>query len=177
MTRLNRGNLMHTHALTRTISLTGAAALVISLLLVAQPSAADTSPPVAGTPATVSTDVLPSVQIDGVVWDQEIAGNTVFAGGDFQTARPAGAAPGVNTVARPHLLSYNLQTGVMNASWSPNPNARVRNMALSPDGTRLYVVGSFTSIAGTSRYRIAAFDTATGALTSFKPILNGKVNA
>ncbi|KQQ94619.1 hypothetical protein ASF62_11160 [Leifsonia sp. Leaf325] len=168
---------MHKHALTRTISLTGAAALVVGLLLVAQPSAADTSPPVAGTPPTVSTDVLPSVQIDGVVWDQEIAGNTVFAGGDFQTARPAGAAPGVNTVSRPYLLSYNLQTGVMNASWGPNPNARIRNMALSPDGTRLYVVGSFTSIAGTSRYRIAAFDTATGALTSFKPILNGKVNA
>ncbi|MET1051186.1 MAG: cell surface protein, partial [Mycetocola sp.] len=145
-------------------------------MMLANPAVADTAPP-AGTPATASTDVLPTVQIDGVVWDQEISGNTAYAGGDFQNARPAGAAAGVGNVPRKHLLSYNLQTGVLNASWNPSPNARIRNMAMSPDGTRLYVAGSFTSIAGQTRYRIAAFDTATGALTSFRPALNGKVNA
>ncbi|MET0725979.1 MAG: cell surface protein, partial [Leifsonia sp.] len=168
---------MRFHARARVISLATAAAVAASLVLLAQPSVADTAPPLPTTPLTVSTDVLPTVQIDGVVWDQEISGNTAYAGGDFQNARPAGSNPGVNNIARRHLLSYNLQTGVLNAAWNPSPNARVRNMAMSPDGTRLYVVGSFTSIAGATRYRIAAFDTATGALTSFRPVLNGKVNA
>ncbi|WP_022883451.1 PKD domain-containing protein [Glaciibacter superstes] len=169
---------MHVHARTRVLSLATTVAVVAAgLLFFAQPAVADTAPPLPNTPETVSSDGLPTVQIDGVVWDQEVVGNTAYAGGEFQTARPAGAAPGVNTVTRKGLLSYNLQTGVLNNSWAPNPNARIRNMTLSPDGSRLYVAGSFTSIAGSTRYRIAAFDTATGALTSFRPVLNGKVNA
>lgn len=167
---------MRSLARSRVLSIATAAAVAAGLILLGSPATADTSPP-AGTPATVSTDVLPTVQIDGVVWDQEISGNTAYAGGDFQRARPAGAAAGVNTVARRYLLRYNLQTGVMDGSWNPNPNARIRNMAVSPDGSRVYVVGSFTSIAGATRYRVASFNTATGALTSFAPVLNGKVHA
>jgi hypothetical protein len=169
---------MRVHARLRVLSIAATAAVFAAgLVFFAQPAVADTAPPVPSTPETVSSDGLPTVQIDGVVWDQKVAGNTAYAGGDFQTARPAGAAAGVNTVPRTGLLSYNLQTGALISSWNPSPNARVRNMAVSPDGTRLYVAGSFTSIAGATRYRIAAFDTATGALTSFRPVLNGKVNA
>jgi large repetitive protein len=168
---------MRVHARSRVLSIAATAAVVAAgLVFFAQPAVADTAPPLPNTPETVSSDGLPTVQIDGVVWDQEVVGNTAYAGGEFQTARPAGAAPGVNTVTRTGLLSYNLQTGALINSWAPNPNARIRNMAVSPDGTRLYVAGSFTSIAGATRYRIAAFNTATGALTSFRPVLNGKVN-
>ena len=49
---------------------------------------------------TVSADPLPTVQIDGVAWTQVVIGNTVYVGGSFTTARPAGAAPGVNTTTR-----------------------------------------------------------------------------
>nr|WP_284288178.1 hypothetical protein [Angustibacter aerolatus] len=47
-------------------ALAGVAAPVVG----ASPAVADTQPPVAGTPTTVSTDPLPTVQIDGVVWTQ-----------------------------------------------------------------------------------------------------------
>ena len=138
---------------------------------------ADTAPP-AGTPETVSADGLPTVQIDGVAWSQAVAGNTVYVGGSFATARPAGSAPGQNTVPRPNLLSYDIRTGVLNTGWSPAPNAQIRATAVSPDGKRLYVAGDFTSIAGVARYRLAAFDTATGALiTSFNAGLDGNVRA
>src|SRR5687768_6610035 len=74
----------------------GVAAAVTSL--VGPPVArADTAPPT-GTPATVSADVLPTVQINGVVWAQVIVGNTVYATGEFTRARPAGAAAGTNQV-------------------------------------------------------------------------------
>ena len=49
---------------------------------------ADTAPPVPTTPATVSADSLPTVQIDGIVWSQAVVGNTVYAGGSFANARP-----------------------------------------------------------------------------------------
>ena len=143
----------------------------------AEPAAADTAP-IAGTPATPSADALPTTQINGVAWQQAIAGNKVYVGGDFQNARPAGAAAGVNTVPRTNMLAYDITTGVLDPTWAPNPNGAVRAVVKSPDGTRLYVGGSFTSIAGVSKYRIAAFDTATGALVgSFTAGANSQIRA
>ena len=50
-----------------------------------------TVPPVLSrTSAVVSAQALPTVQIDGVVWTQAMVGNTVYAGGSFDSARPAG---------------------------------------------------------------------------------------
>ncbi len=72
-----------------------------------------------GPPATVASDSLPAPQINGVVWDQEIVGNTVYVGGNFTTARPAGAAPGVSEVTRAGLLAYNLTTGAL-LPWAPD---------------------------------------------------------
>ena len=46
-----------------------------------------------------------------MVWSQAIVGNTVYAGGSFQNARPAGAAPGTNLVPRTHLLAFDITTG------------------------------------------------------------------
>ncbi|MGO7983740.1 hypothetical protein ACC691_38510, partial [Rhizobium johnstonii] len=51
-------------------------------------------------------------------------------------------------------------------------------MAVSPDGTRLYVVGNFTTVAGVSHQRIVAFDTASGAvIPSFAASANAIVYA
>ncbi|MBE1874782.1 hypothetical protein [Myceligenerans pegani] len=125
----------------------------------------------------VSADVLPTVQIDGVVWAQEVVGDVVYVGGDFTTARPAGAAPGTQGVARTNLLAYDLRTGNLIQGWAPRVNGEVKDLAASPDGSRLYAVGRFTSINGATRYRAAAFNTATGALTGFRPSVNAVVNA
>ncbi|MBO0901678.1 fibronectin type III domain-containing protein [Cellulomonas sp. zg-ZUI22] len=125
--------------------------------------------------ALVSADPLPTAQIDGVAWAQVVQGDVVYVGGGFANARPAGAAPGTSLSPRANLMAYDLTTGVMTA-WNPGANGQVLALALSPDGTRLYVGGAFTSVAGQARYRVAAFDTATGALvTSFRPQVNGKV--
>ena len=141
-------------------------------------AAADPGPIVQRAAGTVTADALPTVQIDGVVWDQQILGNTVYAGGEFANARPAGAAAGTNLTRRANLLAYDIRTGVLISSFAPVLNAQVKTLALSPDGTRLYAGGSFTTVNGINRYRIAAFDTATGALvSSFAPVLNSAVSA
>lgn len=168
-----------THPL-RARTLAMATIVVVSASLIVtlggSPALADTSPEV-GTPATVSTDLLPTPQIDGVVWSQVIVGNTVYVGGSFATARPAGAAAGVSTVTRTNLLAYDVTTGVLNASFAPALNGQVRSVAASPDGTRLYVGGEFTSVNGLTRSRIAAFDIPSGNLVStFRPTSNTRVS-
>lgn len=124
--------------------------------------------------ATVTADPLPTVQIDsGIVWAQVIIGKTVYAGGSFSNARPAGAAEGVNLMPRSNILAYDIETGVA-TSFAPVINGTVYALALSPNGSTLYVGGSFTQVNGESRFNLAAFDTATGALLStFKPAIGG----
>ncbi|MGO4689579.1 PKD domain-containing protein [Glaciibacter sp. 2TAF33] len=139
---------------------------------------ADTAPPDPATPITAAADSLPTVQINGVVWAQLIVGNTVYVGGEFTQARPAGAAAGTNQTPRNNLLAYNLTTGALITSFNPNVNAQVRALVASPDGSRIYAGGSFTAVGGVARYRVAAFSTATGALVStWAPALNARVNA
>jgi len=151
-----------------TLLLTGAATVVRTA-----PASADTAPTDAGTPATVAVDALPTVQVDGVVWAQLVVGNTVYAGGKFTTARPAGAAPGSGTTPRGNLLAYDIRTGSLVTSFAPSLNGQVRGLTASPDGSRVYVAGEFTQADGATRNRIAAYSTATGQLLSaFAPSLD-----
>ena len=150
--------------------------VVAPLGLVAAPAEADTAP-AAGLPATVAADALPTAQIDGVAWDQLIVGDTVYVGGSFTTARPAGSPAGTNTVPRANMLAYKLSTGQLISSFAPTFDAQVKSLAASPDGSRIYAAGNFTKVNGVSRSRIVALDPATGAVvTSFNASSNGVVN-
>ncbi|WP_067164138.1 PKD domain-containing protein [Microbacterium sp. TNHR37B] len=133
----------------------------------------DTAPPEQRNSATVTADPLPTVQIDsGVVWTQAIAGNTVFAGGSFSAARPAGAAPGERTFPRHNLLAYDIRTGEA-TSFAPKIEGTVKSLAVSPDGKTLYVGGAFKKVNDQDRFYLAAFDVATGELTNFKAAMGG----
>ncbi|WP_245862295.1 PKD domain-containing protein [Georgenia soli] len=141
---------------------------------------ADTAPADPGdpaTPVTVSADELPTPQINGVVWAMAMVGDIVYVGGNFTDARPAGAAPGQSTVPRGNMLAFNVTTGQM-TSFAPTFNQQVRSIAVSPDKSRIYVGGEFTSVNGQTRRRVAAFDAATGALVAnFAPPVNYDVAA
>ncbi len=94
-------------------------------VVVAAPAAsADTTPPGPApvqqrSASNVTADVLPTVQIDGVVWSQATMGNTVYAGGSFANARPAGAAAGTNLTPRANLLAYDITTGNLITTFAP----------------------------------------------------------
>jgi hypothetical protein len=49
-------------------------------------------------------------------------------------------------------------------TWAPSADAEVRAAVLSPDGSRLFVGGSFTAINGSDAYGLAAIDAANGTL-------------
>ncbi|MET8523592.1 hypothetical protein [Nocardioides sp. NPDC004968] len=154
-----------------------AAVLGVSSLVMSGGATADTAPVDPELPETVSADVLPTVQIDGVAWKQVIVGDIVYVGGSFSSARPAGAAAGTDETPRSNMLAYRLSTGELIPGFAPSFNGQVKDMALSPDKSLLYLAGSFTQVNGVNRYRGAAINLATGALTSFRPIFNSTTNA
>ena len=158
-----------------------ALALALGVVSGVSPAAADTAPANPAdpaTPPTVSADPLPTVQHDGVAWDQEVVGNKVFVAGKFTNARPAGAEPGTQLTPRNNMLAYDITTGNLITSFAPDLNGQALAVAASPDGTRIYVGGEFTLANGQVRNRIAAYDTATGALVStFRPSVYGPVRA
>ncbi|CAN5125372.1 hypothetical protein BH09ACT1_BH09ACT1_13530 [soil metagenome] len=161
------------------------AALIATVMLIAAalafadaPAVADTAPP-SGLPATVSADALPTAQMNGVAWAQVTVGNTVYVTGNFTAARPAGVAVGgTGTVTRSNLLAYNITTGVLSTTFVHSLNGQGRAIAASPDGTRLYVGGDFTTVDGATHTRIAAFNLTTNALiTTFTASANAIVRA
>lgn len=161
--------------------LTAGALAAASLVLGIPASFADSDPadPLnPATPPTVTTDALPTVQVNGVVWKQAVIGNMVYAVGNFSTARPAGAAPGTSTVPKANILAYDIRTGVLNPTFNASLNAQGVTIEASPDGSRLYVGGSFTQVNGVARAYAAALNPSTGALiTSFTPGVTSRVTA
>src|SRR3954453_10374615 len=151
---------VRTRALSGFVALLTAVGAVSLLPGVAE---ADTRP-AAGTPSTVAADALPTVQIDGVAWAQAVVGSTVYVGGSFTSARPAGAPAGTNETPRYSLLAYDIRTGELIPSFAPTLNGQVLAVAASPDGSRIYVGGDFTTVDGQTRKRVAAFDTVSGTL-------------
>src|SRR5690606_24738833 len=82
-----------------------------------------------------------------------------------------------NTVTRNNMLAFNVTTGQL-TSFAPSFNGQINAVAVSPDKTRVYVGGEFTSVNGQTRRRLAAFDAQTGALISnFAPPVNYDVDA
>lgn len=112
----------------------------------------------------VTADPLPTVQIDnGYVWQQAMIGNMVYAVGGFANARAPLAAPGTSLTPRSNILSFDIRTGNL-SSFAPQVNGVIRAVAASPDGTRLYIGGAFTTVNGQTRHNIAALDPVSGAL-------------
>jgi hypothetical protein len=137
---------------------------------------ADTTP-IGGLPATVSADPLPTWQLNGVVWSQAVVGNTVYVAGSFTRARPPGVAVGgAGEVVANNAFAYDITTGARVASFHPQLDAQSNFVVGSPDGSRVYFGGDFSTVDGQARSHIAAFDTATNTLSStFKPALSSRV--
>lgn len=142
------------------------------------PATADTAPR-AGVPPTVSADSLPTWQLNGVVWDTVVVGNTVYATGRFTKARPPGTLPGdpAEITAR-NIFAFDIRTGERVASFAHALNGQGLGIEASPDGRRLYVGGDFTRVDGKARWQIAAFDLTDNTLDpTFRPRPDGEVRA
>ena len=163
-------------ALLLTIAVIGAGLMVLTRPRAEADEAALPSPPplLQREENVVTSDPIPTVQIDnGYVWSQATIGTTVYAVGDFDNARAPMANPGTQLTARSNVLAYDIETGAL-LPFAPQVNGVVKAVAASPDGSRIYIGGSFTSVNGQARWNMAALDAATGELiSSFKPAIGG----
>ena len=113
------------------------------------------------TPPTVDGSVLPTTQMDGAAWAQAVVGNTVYVAGTFTAARRSGSPAGSYTTPRTTFLAYDITTGVLNSSLDVPLNGRALAVAASPDGSRVYLGGDFTTAGGGNYFRIANWQVST----------------
>jgi WD40 repeat protein len=90
--------------------------------------------------------------------------NALAASHDGGRVYAGGALTSVGGVSRARLAALNASTGELDPGWAPRANKPVYALALSPDGTRIYVGGDFTTISGSARGHLAAVDVGTGAV-------------
>ncbi len=150
----------------------GAAVALTTGLLVALPETT-----VSALQSTLPAVTSPTWQTNGAVRTTIAAGGNVYLGGDFSSVRPPGSGAGTGEVARTRLAAFSATSGALVTSFNHTFNGNVRVLALSPDKKTLYVGGEFTTVDGSARSRLAAFDVASGALTSWAPVSSGTVNA
>lgn len=95
-------------------------------------------------------------------------GRRLFLGGEFTA---------VGGVDRFGLAAVDGEAGTVEAAFSATVVGRVRALALSPDGGRLYAGGRIDPGGGQPRRGLAALDAATGAAQPWHPEVVGRVDA
>jgi outer membrane protein assembly factor BamB len=139
---------------------------IAALLLPMQSAAAD-----------VPTAARATWQTNGIVRAVVYHGGAVYIGGEFTSVRPPGAASGTGEVARNHVAALSATTGAL-LPFKHDLNGIVQSLAISSGGTRIYAGGDFTRVDGAVRNHVAAFDSASGALTSeWRPSVSGHVKS
>ena len=142
----------------------GVTALALVVVGVGSPVATAAEPP-----PTFSADPLSTWQTNGAVWALESIGGVVYVGGSFTKVRPPGTSPGSSQeVSRANFAAFDAATGAL-LSCAPaftfsGGTPSVRALEESPDGSRLYVGGRFSSAAGTGVANLVALNPSTCGL-------------
>lgn len=105
----------------------------------------------------------PTADSDVITLALAADGSTIYAGGSFFN---------IGGAARNNLAAINTATGLATA-WNPASAWTYNSVqAIVVAGSTIYVGGSFTTIGGQARNRLAAIDATTGNATSWNPAPN-----
>ncbi len=103
---------------------------------------------------------------NGEIWDIAAIGNRVFIAGSFTTIK--NQTGNGTTYNQRYVASYNIDTGLVDASFKPTFDGTVTAIEPSPDGTKLFVAGTFNTVSGVAEHKVASINPTTGAaVTSF----------
>jgi PKD repeat protein len=150
----------------RALAIVAAVAIVLATLAL---SMATAPPASAAQPVPGHTGLVPSTPrtntpriSTGEIWDIEVVGQRVFIAGTFTSLQNTTGNTAV--VNQRYLASYNYQTGLIDTGFRPTfGGGGVTAVEASPDGTKLYVTGSFNTINGVTKRKIASINPTTGA--------------
>ncbi len=98
----------------------------------------------------------------GRVRDLKVHGNKVYLGGDLWA---------INGVSRPRLGAIDATTGAIDTTLNVGPTLPrvnsmwVQKLDVSPDGTKLAIIGNFLAVGGVDRKQIALIDLTTSPAT------------
>ena len=106
------------------------------------------------------------------VWAIEQIGNTIYVAGRFTHV-----VGGPNQYDQPYLAAFHGDTGKWIEWWRPSINAPIYALEASPDGSRLFVGGEFTSVNGQPASGVVALDPATGDIDPAWPVSVGGSSA
>lgn len=98
----------------------------------------------------------------GDSWNESRDGipiDTLFVAGNFAGAHPDYVA----------AVTSSSNSGDYFSGWDANGDGPVRSIALNTGGDTLYVGGSFATIGGAARFKLAALDTTTAQATAWAP--------
>ena len=133
-----------------------------SVLAPGLPAAASQVP--AALPSANPANFTPNVENGEVdtIWQ---VGSRVIIGGTFTSISNAtqnGGAP----FTRNRIAAFNATTGVVDAAFNPNASGNVNVVIPSADPNSVYVAGSFTTIGGVTRSRVARINVADGSVVA-----------
>ncbi|WP_432146975.1 fibronectin type III domain-containing protein [Streptomyces sp. bgisy084] len=129
---------------------------------------------------TLTADPLSTWQTDGTVWAMAYAKGVVYVGGTFSHIRPPGGAPGAGDVPRTNFAAFDAKTGepLPCAPAFTGGSGTIRAMKASPDGSRIYIGGSFSRADAAGRSNTAALNTADCTIAGeWKPTVGSTVRA
>jgi hypothetical protein len=100
----------------------------------------------------------------------------LYIGGNFTNVR-SNAPPSTTTATRNRIAAWDIKTSPHTFLTSFDPNLNGNPLALATSGNMLYMGGSFTTVGGVTRNRLAAYNIETNSLDlNFNPNINNTVN-
>ncbi len=102
------------------------------------------------------------------VWAIEQIGNRVYVGGRFTDV-----TNGNQSIGQPFIAAFNATSGVYISSFAPQLDNAVFALEAAPDGSKLFVAGSFETVNGVSTGGLVALDPTTGDLDSWPGRIGG----
>ena len=126
---------------------------------------------------TIVSDVpsaaTPDIQDNSVasIYD---AGSKVIAGGNFTRVQNRDSDV---DITRNSVLAFDKATGVVDEAFAPTVDGDVRSVIAGPTPGTVYIAGSFNTVNGVTRRKVALLNVSDGSLvTAFKPpAFNGLV--
>jgi hypothetical protein len=103
--------------------------------------------------ATVSTVPDDTAKVAGGVYGMDLANGKTYIGGLFTR---------VGGKVHANVAAINNADGTVDSTFNPSTDGRVRAVAVSEDGSMVFIGGTFTTVGGEPHANLAALDATTG---------------